>query len=82
MNRLLSSLLKLFISSLFMAFVIVIVSSWLQNLLDVSVLYHKFLLVALSFLSGAAVFIPLILLFRLEELWIIIDIMKKKISKQ
>ncbi|MEQ8171018.1 MAG: murein biosynthesis integral membrane protein MurJ [Candidatus Eremiobacterota bacterium] len=80
-NRLLSSLIKLCISSLSMAFVIIIVSSWLQNLLDVSVLPNKFLLVALSLLSGAAVFIPLILLFRLEELWIIIDIIKKKISK-
>ncbi|MEQ8189208.1 MAG: murein biosynthesis integral membrane protein MurJ [Candidatus Eremiobacterota bacterium] len=80
-DRLLSSFIRLCISSLFMAFVIIVFSSWLQTVLDVSLLYSKFLLVTLSVLSGASVFISLILLFRLEELWIIIDIIKKKIYK-
>jgi putative peptidoglycan lipid II flippase len=80
-GRLLSSLIRLSIASLFMAIVIIAISSWLEQIMDLSVIYNKFLLVAISILSGAAVFIPVILLFRLEELWIIIDIIKKKISK-
>ncbi|OQA19164.1 MAG: putative peptidoglycan biosynthesis protein MurJ [bacterium ADurb.Bin363] len=79
-KKILTSLVKTFFSCIFMAFIIIFIYVYMRSHFDLSVIYNRFLLVMLAFIAGATVLIFFVMLFRVEEAGVIVDIFKKKLG--